>query len=146
MRAASGGASSEDYLKFAAEASGNVSAAGNFSIQVLSRALETYGVGLAALDAPEAAPARAKPEEECGFLCNLASAEMRPLVCLLFPRVNERVACVLMFADPFARAGVLFPLDPPPLKARISPPSPVPEVVVSPPAPHLLFAKEKLRP
>ena len=51
--------------------SGNVAADGNFSIQVLSEALKTFALECVPLACEAAVGARAAPEAECAFLCNL---------------------------------------------------------------------------
>ncbi|GAQ79023.1 Ataxin-3 [Klebsormidium nitens] len=66
---AESGLESSDYLKFMAEESGNVAADGNFSIQVLSKALEVWGLIFVHLDSPEAAAMGDNDQE--AFLCNL---------------------------------------------------------------------------
>ncbi|DBB15256.1 hypothetical protein WJX82_009066 [Trebouxia sp. C0006] len=68
---AEGGMESEDYLKYIAEDSGNVAADGNFSVQVLAKALEVWGLDLEPLDAPNMRQSAQHPEQEHAFICNL---------------------------------------------------------------------------
>jgi ataxin-3 len=51
--------------------SGNVAADGNFSIQVLSKALETFALDCVPLACAAGVAARTAPEAEAAFLCNL---------------------------------------------------------------------------
>eukprot|EP00906_Rhabdomonas_costata_P010918 RCo015362 len=48
----------------------NISDSGDFSIQVISKALETLGLQLHHFNKPEMAHAKADPNSEKGFLCN----------------------------------------------------------------------------
>ena len=68
---AEGGVNSADFLTYAAEESGNVAASGMFSIQVLARALEVWGLSAVPLTSPAAAAARADPQSQAAFVCNL---------------------------------------------------------------------------
>ncbi|KAL3148824.1 hypothetical protein ABBQ32_001704 [Trebouxia sp. C0010 RCD-2024] len=68
---AEGGMESEDYLKYIAEDSGNVAADGNFSVQVLAKALEVWNLSLQPLDAPDMRISAQHPEQEDAFICNL---------------------------------------------------------------------------
>lgn len=63
-----GGASSGDFL---AEESHNVSLDGDFSIQVLQKALEVWDLQVIPLDCPIAEPAQIDPELENAFICHL---------------------------------------------------------------------------
>jgi ataxin-3 len=65
------GAGSSHYLNFMAEGSSNVAADGNFSIQVLNRALEIWSLQCISLEAPEAEEARLSPHKQKAFICNL---------------------------------------------------------------------------
>lgn len=65
------GVDSVDYLKYMAEDSGNVAADGMFSIQVLSKALQSWGLQAISLDAPEGAIATYEPQREQAYICNL---------------------------------------------------------------------------
>ena len=65
------GAGSSHYLKFMAEGSSNVAADGNFSIQVLNRALEIWSLQCISLEAPEAEEARLDPQKQKAFICHL---------------------------------------------------------------------------
>jgi Ataxin-3 len=49
----------------------NVDASGMFSTQVLAKALEVWGLGAVPLGSPAAAAARASPQDQEAFLCNL---------------------------------------------------------------------------
>jgi len=68
---AESGMESADYLKFVAEGSANVDNSGMFSIQVLSKALEMWGLTLASLSSPDAGNAREEPQRFNAFICNL---------------------------------------------------------------------------
>lgn len=50
---------------------GNVAEDGMFSSQVLLRALDAWGLAAVPLDSPEAAAAKAEPQHEQAFICNL---------------------------------------------------------------------------
>lgn len=63
-----GGASSGGFL---AEESHNVSLDGDFSIQVLQKALEVWDLQVIPLDCPIAEPAQIDPELENAFICHL---------------------------------------------------------------------------
>lgn len=65
------GAASSHYLSYMAEGSSNVDADGNFSIQVLNRALQIWNLQCVPLEAPEAADARADPQTQSAFICHL---------------------------------------------------------------------------
>lgn len=65
------GVHTEDYLKYMAEASGNVADNGMFSIQVLSKAVEQFGLQLVPLNNPEVVDAKQQPQDQEAFLCNL---------------------------------------------------------------------------
>ncbi|KAH9624647.1 hypothetical protein KSS87_005871 [Heliosperma pusillum] len=56
---------------FNAEVSHNVSLGGDFSIQVLQKALEVWDLQVIPLDSPVAEPAQIDPELENGFICHL---------------------------------------------------------------------------
>lgn len=68
---AESGVHGDDFLKFIAEDSGNVDPSGMFSIQVLSKALEMFGLSAVPLNSPEASMAKAEPHTQSAFLCNL---------------------------------------------------------------------------
>lgn len=55
----------------AANTSENVASDGNFSVQVLAKALDVYGLSLSPLASPRETATRAAPEREVGFTCNL---------------------------------------------------------------------------
>ncbi|KAF7845410.1 ataxin-3-like protein [Senna tora] len=63
-----GGISSGDFLS---EESHNVSMVGDFSIQVLQKALEVWDLQVIPLDSPVAEPAQIDPEMENAFICHL---------------------------------------------------------------------------
>lgn len=66
-----GGMESVDYLQYMAEGSSNVSMDGNFSIQVLEKALEIWDVHVIPLESPLAGQAQIDPQNEDGFICHL---------------------------------------------------------------------------
>jgi len=68
---AEGGVENRNFLTFATEESANVSLSGMFSIQVLSAALDIYGISVIPLASLEGSGARISPQDEWGFLCNL---------------------------------------------------------------------------
>ena len=65
------GVESADFLKYMAEDSGNAAADGNYSIQVLTRALETWNVKCLPVMSQEAGTAWQAPQRERAFICNL---------------------------------------------------------------------------
>ncbi|CAN6471450.1 unnamed protein product [Victoria cruziana] len=65
------GAGSEELLSFEAEGSHNVSMDGDFSIQVLEKALEVWDLKVIPLDSPLAESARVDPQLENAFICHL---------------------------------------------------------------------------
>nr|XP_024379753.1 ataxin-3 homolog [Physcomitrium patens]PNR50945.1 hypothetical protein PHYPA_010131 [Physcomitrium patens] len=65
------GSRSSHYLNYKAEGSSNVDADGNFSIQVLNRALQIWNLQCVPLEAPEAADARTDPQKQSAFICHL---------------------------------------------------------------------------
>ncbi|KAL9239028.1 hypothetical protein vseg_013386 [Gypsophila vaccaria] len=56
---------------FNSEVSHNVSLGGDFSIQVLQKALEVWDLQVIPMDSPVAEPAQIDPELENGFICHL---------------------------------------------------------------------------
>ncbi|XP_010515929.1 PREDICTED: ataxin-3 homolog [Camelina sativa] len=66
--AAVGGFSSGDFFS---EESHNVSLGGDFSIQVLQKALEVWDLQVIPLNCPDAEPAQIDPELESAFICHL---------------------------------------------------------------------------
>ncbi|XP_068669235.1 ataxin-3 homolog [Aristolochia californica] len=66
-----GGGESGDFLPFDAEGSHNVSMDGDFSIQVLEKALEVWDLQVIPLDCPVAEPAKYDPQLENAFICHL---------------------------------------------------------------------------
>jgi ataxin-3 len=65
------GVESADFLKYMAEDSGNAAADGNYSIQVLTRALETWNLKCLPVMSQEAGTAWQAPQRERAFICNL---------------------------------------------------------------------------
>jgi ataxin-3 len=65
------GVESADFLKYMAEDSGNAAADGNFSIQVLTKALEVWNLTCVPATSREAGSAWKSPQDEVAFLCNL---------------------------------------------------------------------------
>mmetsp|Transcript_8297 Transcript_8297/g.14968 ORF Transcript_8297/g.14968 Transcript_8297/m.14968 type:complete len:379 (-) Transcript_8297:121-1257(-) len=68
---AEGGLDSNDYMKFVAEESGNAALDGNFSIQVLTKALEVWGLTVTNLQNPTVAAEAQSPHLQLAFICNL---------------------------------------------------------------------------
>jgi len=66
------GADTKDFLKFMAEESGNVADDGNYSIQVLAKALSVWGLTPFPITNPEVKKSRENPLGENAFICNLA--------------------------------------------------------------------------
>lgn len=67
------GEDSPEFLRYMAEESGNVAADGNFSIQVLSEALQVWSLSCLPIDSPEASSAAFDPQHEQAFICHLQS-------------------------------------------------------------------------
>ncbi|KAK6943072.1 Josephin domain, partial [Dillenia turbinata] len=65
------GGGGDDLLRFDSEESHNVSMGGDFSIQVLQKALEVWDLQVIPLDCPVAEPAQIDPELENAFICHL---------------------------------------------------------------------------
>jgi len=65
------GVESADFLKYMAEDSGNAAADGNYSIQVLTRALEQWNLKCLPVMSQEAGTAWQAPQRERAFICNL---------------------------------------------------------------------------
>ncbi|RZC84297.1 hypothetical protein C5167_047083 [Papaver somniferum] len=61
----------DDFLRFDSEESHNVSMDGDFSIQVLQKALEVWDLQVIPLNCPVAEPAQVDPELENAFICHL---------------------------------------------------------------------------
>ncbi|EFJ08614.1 hypothetical protein SELMODRAFT_6002, partial [Selaginella moellendorffii] len=68
LESGGGDAHSPDYLRFVSEASSNVALDGNFSIQVLQRALAALDLKCLPLNSPELATATT---EIAAYICNL---------------------------------------------------------------------------
>eukprot|EP01018_Ginkgo_biloba_P034628 Gb_37263 [translate_table: standard] len=66
-----GGLESADYLRFVSEDSSNVAMDGDFSIQVLEKALEIWDLHVIPLESPLAEQAQTDPQNEEGFICHL---------------------------------------------------------------------------
>jgi len=64
------GTETKDFLNFIADDSGNVADDGNYSIQVLSRALAVFSLQAIPLLSPEMKIARNEPLKEGAFICN----------------------------------------------------------------------------
>lgn len=60
-----------DYARIMGEDSSNVSLDGNFSIQVLAKALDIWDLKVTSLDAHEAQAAKTNPQQEVAFICHL---------------------------------------------------------------------------
>jgi len=67
------GVNSNDFLKFMAEDSGNLADDGNYSIQVIAKALEVWSIEPIPITNPEMIESRRDPLKETSFICNLAS-------------------------------------------------------------------------
>jgi len=67
------GFESKDFLKFAAEDSGNVADDGNYSIQVLEKALSSFGLVCNNINKKEFASVIKNPLDEEAFICNLSA-------------------------------------------------------------------------
>eukprot|EP01139_Manchomonas_bermudensis_P015233 Amastigsp_a509787_137.p1 type:complete len:261 gc:universal Amastigsp_a509787_137:73-855(+) len=70
---ARGGVDSRDYLAYLAADSSHVSDDGNYSVEVLRRALASLSLELIPLVHPDVASSRADPTQEDGFLMNNSS-------------------------------------------------------------------------
>lgn len=64
-------AASADYAHLMGEDSSNVSLDGNFSIQVLAKALDVWDLKVTSLDAREVEEAKTNPQQEVAFICHL---------------------------------------------------------------------------
>jgi len=67
------GADTAEFLKYMAEDSGNVAEDGNYSIQVIARALAVWNLTPFPITNPEMKTAKENPLTEETFICNLAS-------------------------------------------------------------------------
>ena len=65
------GVDSADFLRYMAEDSGNAAVDGNFSIQVLTKALEIWNVDCVPVTDTTHSEALINPHAEMAFLCNL---------------------------------------------------------------------------
>jgi len=68
---AEAGTDSKDFLQFVGQDSHNVSDEGNFSIQVLTKALEVVSLSATNITSPEMRDANKNPQKEKAFICNL---------------------------------------------------------------------------
>ena len=89
------GATSDEFLRYAAEESSNVANDGMFSIQVLQKALEALGLSVIPLEHPDVRNAKAEPESESAFICNLQASGLPSRVSMLWfwneSLVNEEI-------------------------------------------------------
>ncbi|KYQ90967.1 SAM domain-containing protein [Tieghemostelium lacteum] len=67
------GMGSNDFIKFVAEDSGNVSDDGNYSIQVLESALKSFNLTCQSINNKEIQDVIKNPLNETGFICHLQS-------------------------------------------------------------------------
>ena len=65
------GVDSADFLRYMAEDSGNAAVDGNFSIQVLTKALDVWNVDCVPVTGTTHSEALVNPTNELAFLCNL---------------------------------------------------------------------------
>ena len=65
------GVDSADFLRYMAEDSGNAAVDGNFSIQVLTKALDVWNVDCVPVTGTTHSEALVNPTDELAFLCNL---------------------------------------------------------------------------
>ena len=65
------GVDSADFLRYMAEDSGNAAVDGNFSIQVLTKALDVWTVDCVPVTGTTHSEALVNPTNELAFLCNL---------------------------------------------------------------------------
>ncbi|KAK9499248.1 hypothetical protein O3M35_002318 [Rhynocoris fuscipes] len=72
MRMAESGVDSDDYQKFIQQPSGNMDDSGYFSVQVISSALEVWGLELVPYNSSEplATEAQQQPENMVAYICN----------------------------------------------------------------------------
>lgn len=68
---AENGLDTSDYLKFMGEDSGNVALDGNYSVQVLQKALEVFHIRLVRTTLPEGRAALQESTRQLGFIGNL---------------------------------------------------------------------------
>ncbi|GAM19694.1 hypothetical protein SAMD00019534_028690 [Acytostelium subglobosum LB1] len=67
------GMDTSDFIKFAAEGSGNVADDGFYSVQVLEKALLTFNLTCTSINKQENASVIENPLSEDGFICNLSN-------------------------------------------------------------------------
>ncbi|PRP77108.1 hypothetical protein PROFUN_12963 [Planoprotostelium fungivorum] len=67
------GTDDPNFLKFMAEDSGNLADDGNYSIQVITKALEIWGLNAVPITSPSMAESFADPLKEDAFICNMSS-------------------------------------------------------------------------
>ncbi|KAI9099940.1 ataxin 3 [Phlyctochytrium arcticum] len=66
-----GGLETAEYQRFVKEGSSNYDDSGFFSVQVISKALSVWNLGITPIRSPQASSARSNPAQECAFICNL---------------------------------------------------------------------------
>jgi ataxin-3 len=66
------GSDTSDFLKYMGEESGNVAEDGNYSVQVLQKALEVWNVRLVRTTVPEGRALLSESKSQVGFIANLA--------------------------------------------------------------------------
>jgi len=67
------GTETKDFLKFMGEDSGNVGLDGNFSVEVIKKAIEVMGLATTPLNHPDMQEVSNQPQKEQGFICNLSN-------------------------------------------------------------------------
>ncbi|XP_067939416.1 ataxin-3-like [Watersipora subatra] len=64
------GYSTEEFRRFSEHPSENMDDSGFFSVQVIQKALESFGITLASYDSPQSLEAKEHPERSKAFICN----------------------------------------------------------------------------
>jgi ataxin-3 len=67
------GNDTQDFRKYMSEESGNVAVDGNFSVEVIKKALHVFNLVSTPLNHPEMKEASEQPQRENGFICNLSN-------------------------------------------------------------------------
>jgi ataxin-3 len=67
------GNDTQDFRKYMSEESGNVAVDGNFSVEVIKKALIVFNLVSTPLNHPEMKEASEQPQRENGFICNLSN-------------------------------------------------------------------------
>mmetsp|Transcript_5306 Transcript_5306/g.7045 ORF Transcript_5306/g.7045 Transcript_5306/m.7045 type:complete len:162 (-) Transcript_5306:5-490(-) len=67
------GTESKDYLVFMAKDSTHVDESGNFSIEVIKKAITNMNLEITSLEHPKMKKAKQEPHKEIAFICNLAN-------------------------------------------------------------------------